>query len=175
MWLEEQGSEYDGALTDQHVRDWAVRDFTTQLREVDKRAIATVEQYVSAVTNFYDSYLGLGKPNVPRSTRLKGAPKGLSHKDQRKLLREAERRGQRDHAIVRLALFSGVRVAELAGLDTDDVLVTERTGEIEVRKGKAAAIAACRCFPRVAGPCGNTWRGGGNGTAARSGHCSCHE
>jgi integrase/recombinase XerC len=55
--------------------------------------------------------------------------------EQRELLRAVQRRGvARDRAIVALALFAGLRLAEMADLDVDDVAVSVR-----VRHGKGDA------------------------------------
>ena len=134
-WIEEQGGEHDGALTDEHLRDYAVRDFRRDLMTVRKLSQATVETYMSALTAFYE-YVGIGKPSVKRSSRAEVATKALEEDHLRKVLRLAERRGARDFAIAMLIFGTGLRVSEVVGLDTDDVFVTERMGQIEVRHGK---------------------------------------
>lgn len=134
-WLASAGEQYADALTDEHVRDYACRDYRRQLLTVDKRSPATVSQHMSALGSFYE-WLELGKPrgvsvDVPPSEK-----KGLVTEDLRKLLRVCQRRGLRDFAIGTLLFQTGVRVDELHNLDTDDVLLTERTGRLEVRYGK---------------------------------------
>lgn len=134
-WLTERWDEYADALTDPHVRDWAVRDYRHDLMTVDKRATNTVELAMSAVGSFYD-YLGLGRPAVKRQSTTRGAPKGLDVGQVRKVMRVAERRGPRDYALAATLFLCAVRVAECAALDTDDVLITDRTGTLHVRYGK---------------------------------------
>lgn len=138
-WVAEQEAiqpgEYDGVLVDQHVRDYAVRDYRRQLLTVDKAAIATIEVALSAIGSFYD-WLGLGKPNVKRTRPPKTAPKSLEGDQLRRVMRAAERRGARDNAIAAVLFLSAVRVSECAALDVDDVFVSDRSGLLEVRHGK---------------------------------------
>jgi site-specific recombinase XerD len=42
----------------------------------------------------------------------------------------------RDRALLGLLMLTGVRIGELAGLDADDVRLTQRTGELVIRHGK---------------------------------------
>lgn len=134
-WLEEQGSEYDGALTDAHVRDYAVRDYRRKLMTEDKVAVSTLEGCLSAIGAFYD-YLGLGRPNVKRTKPPAGFPKGLPDDQLRRVMRAAERRGPRDFAIMATLFQTAVRVSELIAIDTDDLFISDRKGLLEVRHGK---------------------------------------
>lgn len=134
-WLAGAGDQYADALTDEHVRDYACRDYRRMLLQTQKRAPATVSQHMSALGSLYE-WLEIGKPRgvsveVPESKKV-----GLTDDELRWLLRACERRGIRDLAIGQLLFHSGVRVAEFAVLDTDDVLLTERSGRVEVRYGK---------------------------------------
>lgn len=128
-------AEYAEALTDEFVRDYAVRDFRKALMTEQKAAPATVEGYIAAIGSFYD-YLGLGKPRVKRAKKPKRAPKSLDETSLRKVLRAAERRGPRDFAIAMCLFQTAVRVSELAALDTDDVWAGDRSGQLQVRHGK---------------------------------------
>lgn len=65
-------------------------------------------------------------------SRRRTAPRALTNDQQRRLLQAAERRGARDHALVSLALDTGLREAELAALDDADAFITARTGKIRV-------------------------------------------
>lgn len=135
-WVAARWEEYDGCLTDEHLRDYAVRDFRRHLMTERKLAVNTVESYLSAISTFYDVHLGIGKPKVPRLGKTEPTTKALTEDQLRKALRAAERRGSRDYAIARTLFGTGIRVSELVALDTDDVFVTERMGQIEVRHGK---------------------------------------
>lgn len=127
--------EYDGALSDEFVRDYAVRDFRRDLMVAQKRSVSTVEGYMAAIGSFYD-WIGLGKPRVKRSPSPKRQPKALSVDEMRKAMRAAERRGVRDHAITSTLFQTALRVSEVVALDTDDVWVGERGGRMDVRHGK---------------------------------------
>lgn len=135
-WVAAHAPEYDDALCDPHVRDYAVRDYRRELKTVRKLADSTVELAMSAIFNFYE-HLGMGKPNVRRDNpKQPGGPKALSENDLRNVLRACERRGARDFAMGSLLFQTAVRVSELSALDVDDVLITERQGILEVRYGK---------------------------------------
>lgn len=76
------------------------------------------------------------------------APHWLEQPDERKLMRQAEinliaartnqqrTRALRDWAMLSVMRFAGLRVAEVAALDVEDVKLTPRTGELKVRAGK---------------------------------------
>jgi site-specific recombinase XerD len=65
------------------------------------------------------------------------AHRALTEDQQGCLLRAAERRGARDHALVALALDTGLREGEIARLDDADVSITARAGHVRVAAGKA--------------------------------------
>lgn len=135
-WLAGDGDgQYAEALSDEHVRDYAVRDYRRKLLTVDKHAPATVAQHMTALGSFYE-YLELGRPNVPPIESAPSDRSGLDEDELRKVLRAAKRRGARDFALLCVLAYAGLRVAEAAALDTDDVLITERTGVVAVRYGK---------------------------------------
>ncbi|HEV2450736.1 MAG TPA: tyrosine-type recombinase/integrase [Streptosporangiaceae bacterium] len=110
-----------------------------------------------AIDSFY-TWLGLGSPRVDRGTaeRRRTAPRALNEHEQRQLLRAAERRGVRDHALVALALDTGLREAELAALDDADVPITARTGKVRVlgKGGKVREVP----LPARTRPLITNWR-----------------
>lgn len=132
------GAEYAEALEDEHVRDYAVRDFRRMLMVERKLSQSGVEGYMSAIAAFYGDYLNLGRPRLKRSAPKKLRPKHLERDELRKVMRAFERRGPRDFAIASLLFQTAVRVGECASLDTDDVWVGERAGRLDVRHGKGA-------------------------------------
>lgn len=125
--------QHTAALVEPRARDWAVRDYRRHLLTERKAAESTARLALVAIESFY-TWLGLGAPDAPKvaATRRRTAPRALGEADQRRLLRLAEARGARDHALVALAVDTGLREAELAALDTDDVVVTARTGRVRV-------------------------------------------
>jgi integrase/recombinase XerC len=66
------------------------------------------------------------------------AHRALTEDQQGRLLHTAERRGARDHALVALALDTGLREGELARLDDADVSITASAGHVRVAPGKAS-------------------------------------
>lgn len=134
-WLDDHAPQYADALTDPHVRNYAVRDYRRELLTVRKVSVATVELHLAALGSLY-TWLGLGKPDVPRQTPRQGGPKGLGEDDLRKVLRGAERRGPRDFALASTLFLTAVRVSECAALDIDDVFISDRMGKVQIRYGK---------------------------------------
>jgi site-specific recombinase XerD len=81
-------------------------------------------------------------PDVPM---MQEDPRWLERDEQRKLLRELERRrNKRDRALVLVLLNTGLRVAELVKLAWRDVTISPRKGELTVRAGKGGKW---RCVP----------------------------
>jgi integrase/recombinase XerC len=74
---------------------------------------------------------------VKRVRQVAPAPKSLGRKDMLRLMRAVRAGGNtRDIAIVTLLLHTGLRVAELCSLQTEDLKLGERSGEVRVRYGK---------------------------------------
>jgi site-specific recombinase XerD len=74
-----------------------------------------------------------GIASIPR------APKWLEKRDVDRLLRACERAGnKRDLAILSVLRHTGIRVSELCALQTGDISLSERKGELVVRSGKGA-------------------------------------
>ncbi len=123
------------ALSDPDVRDWAVRDYKRFVK-AKKWKPSSVNQALAAIDNFYRS-LGVARPNVDREELAQVAPRALDPDDQRRFLRAAAQRpSSRDRAIALTFFYTGLRLAELAALDADDVAVSARRGRVTVRSGK---------------------------------------
>lgn len=96
--------------------------------EMTGRSIATVAQKLTTLAGFYkyavidrlideDPMVYVARPNVPRvSTRL-----GLNRPEFANLLNAAERGTHRDHALICLLGLNGLRVAEVAGIEIEDI------------------------------------------------------
>lgn len=128
-----------------------MRDYRSWLLTVAKSTPATVATTLTALQAFYD-HLGLpGRLDVDRPAPAKRAPKALDAAGQRTLLRAGEACGSvRDRAVLLVLYATGIRVAELADLDVDDVPLTARTGVVIVRAGKGADGGKYREVPLAA-------------------------
>ncbi len=148
-WL--ASSEHGGAaLTEPQVRDWAARDYKRYVKTTKRWSPASVNQALAGIDNFYRSF-GIGRPEVPREELAQVAPRALEESEQRAFLRAVEAcPSARDRAIATLLFYTGLRLSEVAGLDADDVSVSERRGRLLVRSGKGDAYrevplnSACR-------------------------------
>jgi integrase/recombinase XerC len=116
-------------------RDFIVRDYRQYLKDAH-RAPTTVNSALDAVGNFLLS-LNLGHPNARRERLPQAAPRALEPKEQKLFLRAAEKTElSRDRAIGLLAFYSGLRVAEIAALNVEDVVLSARRGQVVVWHGK---------------------------------------
>jgi len=127
-------------FTDGYARDYTVRDYRTHLLTVRRAKPASVNLALAAVDHFY-RFVGLGPANTRREQLPQAAPRALDVDQTRRLLRAAERTatgpgGVRDRAIVTVLLFTGLRIAELVALDTGDLSISARKGQLTVRRGK---------------------------------------
>jgi integrase/recombinase XerC len=148
-WL--AGSEHGAqALADQHVRDWAVRDYKRYVKTTKGWRPASVNQALAAIDNLYRS-LGTGRPEVAREELAQTAPRALTEAEQRTFLRFVQASpSERDRAIATLFFYTGLRLSELAALDMTDVAISARRGRVTIRTGKGDAYrevpinSACR-------------------------------
>ncbi len=135
-WLGSTPAEYGDALSEEHARDYSVRDFKAHLKTVAKAKPSSVNLSLAAIDNLY-RFLGTGRPDVKREELPAAAPRALSPDEQKRFLRAVERcPSGRDRAVTTLFFYSALRLEELAGLDADDVAISARRGKVVVRSGK---------------------------------------
>lgn len=137
VWLSDQ-TEHTApdVFTDPFARDYAARDYKRWMLRVKKRKPKGVDLALTSLSSLF-TWLGLGSADVKLAAgRQLGQPKGLDEREQRAVMRAAQRRGVRDHAIIAIFLATGARVSEVSALDVDDIWVTERRGEVQIRAGK---------------------------------------
>ena len=147
-WL--QTAEVDGdPLNDATAKDWAVRDYRSYLVTVAKRATATVNKHLAALTDFY-VWRGLGQPQgVKRHQAARHAPKALEPRAKLRYLRAVEACPRaRDRALALLPLYAGTRIAEIAALDVTDVGLSARKGELHL-VGKGEKSRTVPVHPRL--------------------------
>lgn len=121
-------------LADPKAATWAARDWRMHLLVDRALAPASVAQALGAIAAFYRS-LELPRPDVKGTVPTLQFPKALTDEQLVAVLRGAEARGPRDHALVHVGLH-GLRISELCALDTVDVTYTDQALRIRVRYGK---------------------------------------
>ncbi len=120
-----------------------LRDYRGYLRTVEQKQTATINRRLAALRKFFVWAKGAGKIVESPTDQVKGlpaaprTPKALGKREVDRLIREAERHGdKRNIAIVQLLRHTGLRVGELCNLRLGDVTISERKGEVLVRGGK---------------------------------------
>ncbi len=101
------------------------------------RKLATLRSFINWAgdVGVVHNVSALKMPKFEKQERM--GPRWLDHREQNSLLRAVERGGvERDIAIVKLLLNTGLRVDELCSLTWKDVKLTDRKGTIIVQKGK---------------------------------------
>jgi site-specific recombinase XerD len=120
-----------------------ILDYKAHLRTVQRRQAATVNRRLAALRKFFLWAQATGRiAELPTAT-VKGvpaaprAPKSLAKREVDRLLREAEKAGnKRNLAILLLLRHTGLRVGELCSLRLSDIRTSERKGSVLVRSGK---------------------------------------
>jgi integrase len=107
-----------------------------------KAEVPTVNRKLCAIRSFFRWAQGedLGvRFEAPKPQRKQGKPdpRWLSRAEERALAAAVEAANSaRDVAILYLGLHGGLRVAEMQALEWPDITISERKGELRVRKGK---------------------------------------
>jgi len=145
IWLDAADTDGD-PMTEATARDWAVRDYRAHLTAVLKREPRTVNNALAAVDDFY-LRLGLGAASAKRAELPKLAPRALGRREAVKYLREVEHRpSTRDRAIALTPFYAGARIAEVVGLDVNDVRLSARKGSLRIL-GKGAKVREVPVHP----------------------------
>lgn len=123
------------------IRD--VADFREHLSRVRRQAVSTTNRALVSIRRVLEHLVARGDLSsnpaeaVKEIKRMPTVPKGLSTAEVRKVTREVElRRDARTAAVLNLMLFGGLRVSDVVGLDLDDVVIGERSGQVICRHGK---------------------------------------
>ena len=124
-WLATVGAD-GGALQDAAARDRAVLEYRNHLEEVLERKPATVNNALAAVDDLYVR-LGMGPASAPRAEVSSSVPRALSEDDAARFVRAVDALSSpRDAAIALVPFYAGARIAEIVGLDLDDVRLSTR-------------------------------------------------
>ena len=120
-----------------------LQEYKAYLRTVEQRQAATVNRRLAALRKFFVWAKGAGKITDLPTAQVKGlpaaprTPKALAKREVDRLIREAERHGDKRNLAILLTLrHSGVRVGELCNLRLGDVTISERKAQLLVRAGK---------------------------------------
>jgi site-specific recombinase XerD len=138
-WLTQHSADHPDAFTDIVGAEAAVTAWRRHLMRDRKASPATINQALAAVSLLYEHgprvRISIQRARVPHP----GEPDALTSAQQNKLERAADRRGPRDAAIIAVLLYTGARVEECARLDTEDIAITARTGQVRLH-GKGDQI-----------------------------------
>ncbi len=119
-----------------------IRDYKSHLQTVKGFKPATINRRLAVLRTFFAWALekGIVTENpirVHNVEELPTAPRSLNERTYNKLLRTAQRTGdKRTLAILELLRHTGLRVSELCDLQLSDVIITPRKGKVIVRSGK---------------------------------------
>src|ERR671934_77424 len=120
-----------------------ILDYKAHLRTVQRRQAATVNRRLAALRKFFLWAQATGRITELPTATVKGvpaaprSPKSLAKREVDRLLREAEKAGnKRNLAILLLLRHTGLRVGELCNLRLGDIRISERKGSVLVRSGK---------------------------------------
>lgn len=133
-WLTERGGLIE------HLTRFDVQSYVQDLQQKG-RSPSTLQKIYACVCTFahFDNkgqiVDGIQLPRVHSPLNI--APKALDRHQKNKLLRSVERDGNlRNIAITYTLLLTGIRVSELTSLNSDDVILGERSGTMVIRNGK---------------------------------------
>jgi integrase len=130
-WLAEHTGEHPDALADAVGAEAAVTAWRRHLLR-RKASPATVNQALAAVTLLYEHGPQLRIATKRARVERPSEPDALTPPSRGAVERAADRRGQRDAAIITMLLSTGARVEECAHLEVDDVAITPRTGQVRL-------------------------------------------
>ncbi|MDO0821952.1 tyrosine-type recombinase/integrase [Desulfosporosinus nitroreducens] len=132
-WFELTNGE---TLTHESVTPTDLREYKSYLLINLKHTPSTVNLSFVAIANWLD-FNGQNVPMPSNVEEVRSAPQGLDRLGQRSLTRAVERESiPRDIALITLMLNTGLRISEVAALDIDDLIISDRSGGLKVRLGK---------------------------------------
>jgi integrase/recombinase XerD len=142
-WYHQTFHEFDlDAVTPTDIR--AYREFLQE--QIPPAAPATINRRLAALRRFFtwakENQLTLFRPTerIRNVESTAHGPQSLDRKQWHRLQRSVEQakgiQGIRDRCIVLLLYHTGLRVGELAALHLGDMILGERSGHVNVRRGK---------------------------------------
>lgn len=135
-WLEKRGGYFSEACSLDLVQ---YRDYL----QAEGKAPASINRALISLRLFYGWLNKQGKvPDNPVSEvkpiviAVPQAPKWLERNQQAALVRAVRGSHRRDDVLIGIMLHAGLRVGEVCALKREDIVISERSGKIIVRKGK---------------------------------------
>ena len=143
VWLKSKGN---AEFTPELITPTDLREYKHYLNETLQLKPQTINRKLSSLRSFLnwagiEGYLPDNRlPHVPQPIKEQAsAPKWLDRLDQHALCRIVEKgRKNRDIAIVKLLLNTGLRVSELCALTWKDIKISPKKGRLNVNHGKGS-------------------------------------
>jgi integrase/recombinase XerD len=130
---------YPGALTDATVRDQVAQDYTQYLKASIGSSDHTINAYLTAIDSFF-IFVGLGKVGIARKNTANVGPQALRSAELDNFQAVIDRcKRARDIALAVLFLNTAIRVSECSALNVGDVILTGRSGSLQIRNNKTGA------------------------------------
>jgi integrase/recombinase XerC len=133
-----------GEVRDAHIREWVVQMMA------DKYSTLTVNKKLSAVRSFYRYLLTRGVVSKNPTSKIRGPknekrlPEFVREGDMDKLLDNVkfadDYGGRRDHLVLLLFYSTGIRLAELVGLDLNSVNFSNSTIRVLGKRNKERVV-----------------------------------
>ena len=130
------------------VRD--IADFRDYLHKDKGQAVATINRNLSCIRKYFKWLHQQGHLQSNPSAMVKElrrqplAPQGLERSEIRRLMREVELRNDiRANAIFSLILYTGARLSDVCNLELSDLMISERSGQVNFRFGKGSKQRSC--------------------------------
>ena len=129
-----------------------IQDYIAYVRTVQDAAVSTVQRKYASIRSFYQWAISTGQAQynesngvaLPSEQRL--APEGLDRLQRAAVRRvfntppkntpTAGLRQVRDRAIVFVMMYAGLRISEIENLRLGDIVLRDKSGEIDIRSGK---------------------------------------
>jgi site-specific recombinase XerD len=130
------------------VRD--IADFRDYMHRDKGQAVATINRNLSCIRKYFkwlhqQGHI-LNNPSavVKELRRQPLAPQGMERSEIRRLMREVElRQDVRANAIFSLILYTGARLSDVCSLELSDLIISERSGQVNFRFGKGSKQRSC--------------------------------
>jgi site-specific recombinase XerD len=150
-WLADTDVDGD-PLTDPTAAGWAARDYKAYLHGTLKRAPATVNATLAAISDLAIRR-NLGKLDSAQVARLdlpaRRAPRALTGRNDTRWQRAAQAATPRDRALTAVMRLAGARIAETVCLDLDDLPSTQRRRRLRIH-GKGRKNRSLPVHPELA-------------------------